>query len=386
MPAKKKAKRAPRTVNKEAKRCGLCPAGEQMHPIEDFYLTSNPIYSDGRLPVCKVCMAKTLLGEDYTKLQTKPFVELLRKMDAPWFPEMMDAAVSQYNRSCQGKTVDATSRKQIVGNYIKNINIKPYKGMDWQQSQEFVAEKNKGEPVQITRPVDVGFVPVTDPDKPMFAQEQDDITEITDDVIKLFGEGYKYDEYRRMWSKYNQLKESYVDFTSFHTEALVTYVRFKVQEEIAVSKGNITEAQKWAKMSADAADRAKINPKQMSKADLEGGINSFSELSQAIEQAVDVIPILPQFRYKPNDAADFIIWCLVNYLRRLEDKPECTYEDVYRFYDDRKKSYIEQYGDPTGIFIEDPTETNRSQIEKFIVLPNETVVDNGPEEVTLGGD
>ena len=65
MPAKKKAKRAPRTVNKEAKRCGLCPAGEQMHPIEDFYLTSNPIYSDGRLPVCKVCMAKTLLGEDY---------------------------------------------------------------------------------------------------------------------------------------------------------------------------------------------------------------------------------------------------------------------------------------------------------------------------------
>ena len=73
-------------------------------------------------------------------------------------------------------------------------------------------------------------------------------------------------------------------------------------------------------------------------------------------------------------------------VRRLEDKPECTYEDVYRFYDDRKKSYIEQYGDPTGIFTEDPTETNRSQIEKFIVLPNETVVDNGPEEVTLGGD
>ena len=75
----------------------------------------------------------------------------------------------------------------------------------------------------------------------------------------------------------------------------------------------------------------------MSKADLEGGINSFSELAQAIEQAVDVIPIMPQFRYKPNDAIDFLIWCFVNYLRRLEDKPECSYEDVYRFYDERKK-------------------------------------------------
>ena len=377
----------------DVKRCGLCPAGEQLHPIEDFYLTTNPIHADGRMPVCKTCMAKALLGDDYSKIQVQPFADLLQKIDAPWFPEVLNSSIAQYNKGCQGKTVANESRKQIISNYLRNIKVlKQYRNakgetMTWQESQDFLAAKNNNdEPLQLTRPVEAGFVPVTDPDKPMFAQDKDESVTITDDIIHLFGDGYTYDEYRRMLAKYNQLKESYVDFTSFHTEALVTYVRFKVQEEIAVAKGNIGEAQKWSKMAADAADRAKINPKQMSKADLEGGINSFSELAQAIEQAVDVIPIMPQFRYKPNDATDFLIWCFVNYLRRLEDKPECSYEDVYRFYDERKRAYIEQYGDPTGIFADDPTEVNRPQIERFIIVPKDSMADNESSEVVLGGD
>lgn len=345
------------------------------------------------MPVCKNCMAKALLGDDYSKIQVQPFADLLQKIDAPWFPEVLNSSIAQYNKGCQGKTVANESRKQIISNYLRNIKVlKQYRNakgetMTWQESQDFLAAKNNNdEPLQLTRPVEAGFVPVTDPDKPMFAQDKDEPVTITDDIINLFGDGYTYDEYRRMLAKYNQLKESYVDFTSFHTEALVTYVRFKVQEEIAVAKGNIGEAQKWSKMAADAADRAKINPKQMSKADLEGGINSFSELAQAIEQAVDVIPIMPQFRYKPNDATDFLIWCFVNYLRRLEDKPECSYEDVYRFYDERKRAYIEQYGDPTGIFADDPTEVNRPQIERFIIVPKDSMADNESSEVALGGD
>ena len=36
----------------------------------------------------------------------------------------------------------------------------------------------------------------------------------------------------------------------------------------------------------------------------------------------------------PYDDIDFLIWEQVNYLRRLEGKPETSYEEVYQFIDD----------------------------------------------------
>ena len=53
-------------------------------------------------------------------------------------------------------------------------------------------------------------------------------------------------------------------------------------------------------------------------------------------------------------------------MRDLEGKPLCEYEDVYKFYDERKKEYIDQYGDPYGIFEGDTTESNRDSIKNFI--------------------
>ena len=156
-----------------------------------------------------------------------------------------------------------------------------------------------------------------------------------------------------------------------HEESLITYVRFKVKEELATARGDVADAQKWSSMAQDAAEKAKLTPKQLSKTDLNGGIDSFSEINKAIESAIDVIPILPQFKYRPNDACDFIIWCYVNYIRRLQGLPECEYEDVYKFYDRMKEKYIEQYGDPYGIFDDDPTEDLRDTIKKFIILPND---------------
>ena len=98
---------------------------------------------------------------------------------------------------------------------------------------------------------------------------------------------------------------------------------------------------------------------------------SFSELVKAVEQAVDIIPILPQFKFRPNDALDFNIWCYINYVRDAKGLPACDYKDIYGFYDRKKKEYIEQYGDPYGIFTNDTTENNRDNIKKFILIPNE---------------
>ena len=194
---------------------------------------------------------------------------------------------------------------------------------------------------------------------------------MTEDIVQLFGEGYSNDEYRKMYKKYEKLKLNYSLQTNLHQEALATYVRFKVKEEDATARGNVDEAKKWYDAAQDAAASGKLTPKQLSKADLQGGINSFSEIFKAVEQAVDVIPILPKFKYRPNDALDFNIWCYINYARDLQGLPQCDYEDVYKFYDRKKEEYLEQYGDPYGIFDDEPDESIRENIKKFITLPKD---------------
>ena len=198
-----------------------------------------------------------------------------------------------------------------------------------------------------------------------------DVFEVTQEMIDMFGEGFTRLEYKKMLKKYNDMTKTYVVQTNLHKEALLTYVRFKVKEEMATSKGDVQEAQKWYQAAQDAAEKAKLTPRQLSKEDLQGGIVNFSDIFTAVEGAKERIKIFPEFKYQPKDAADFIIWCYVNYERNLNNMPEVEYKDLYKFYDDKKHEYIEMYGDPYGIFSEDTTEINRETIEKFITVPNE---------------
>ncbi len=162
-------------------------------------------------------------------------------------------------------------------------------------------------------------------------------------------------------------------------------MRFKVKEEMATARGDVVDAKKWYDAAIDAADKAKLTPKQLTKADLQKGLNSFSEISQALEQSVDIIQVLPRFRNQPNDSVDFNIWCYINYARKLKGLPTVEYEEVYKFYDDMKDEYISQYGDPYNIFNDDTTVKNRENIKKFIVLPNDYDSDDSVSDEDSGG-
>jgi len=199
---------------------------------------------------------------------------------------------------------------------------------------------------------------------------QDDVldVEVEKSLTDKWG-AYSPRELNAFEKKYNALKNNYPEKTALHTEALMNYVRYRCKEELATADGEVKEAESWSKMAAKAATDAKINPSQLSQADLQGGLNSISEIAKAAEEQFDIIQILPEFKYRPKDAADFIIWNYINYGRKAKGLPLVEYKEVYEFYDERKNEYIEQTGDPYGIFQNDPTEINRDKIEKFIVVP-----------------
>lgn len=351
----------------EYKTCLACPPGDNQKPLSNFYISSNPLHQDKKLPWCKDCIKRMSLTET-GEIDEDKFKAVLRQLDKPYYKDVLQSAVVQYKK--EHSYVEEQDVKyhgeDIVGLYFKNLNtLRQIANKSYGDSEKEGFVRKPG--VQAAKLKIGDNIKQKETDK--YVCEIGDF-EVTEEIKSLFGDGYNTVEYKKMFDKYEKLKMNYTLQTNIHQEALATYVRFKVKEEDATARGDVDEAKKWYDAAQNAAEKAKLTPKQLTQADLNSGINSISELTKAVEQAVDVIKILPRFKYRPNDAPDFNIWCYIDYERKLNDQPPISYEDVYKFYDKKKEEYISQNGDPYGIFENDTSIKNRDTVKTFITLPD----------------
>ena len=376
---KKQTGNEPANKQKGEKVCNFC---HEKKKLTDFYISKSPLFSvDERVPICKECVISASLNEDGT-INDIELNKILKKIDRPYYKDLIESAISGFKNEHSYVEDDKVQYygKEILQRYFRLIAMRQDRDKSYEDSEKdnFI-HPTSNTPKSTKERIAQKYADITDIDEKGNVVDKDnkkiksDIGdfEITDEIVELFGEGYTRAEYKKMLKKYNDMTKTYVVQTNLHKEALLTYVRFKVKEEMATSKGDVQEAQKWYQAAQDAAEKAKLTPRQLSKEDLQGGIVNFSDIFTAVEGAKERIKIFPEFRYQPKDAADFIIWCYVNYERNLNNMPEVPYKDIYKFYDDKKHEYIEMYGDPYGIFSEDTTEINRETIEKFIIVPNE---------------
>ncbi|MFK3936675.1 hypothetical protein ACI2JA_04055 [Alkalihalobacillus sp. NPDC078783] len=278
----------------ENKTCIRCL--KPKNPTIGFYLASNTkMFADGRTPVCKDCIKERMLTDN---LEDK--YEVLRIIDKPFMTDLWKIAVD--------------SDVATVGKYFSLIGKVDTRDLTWKHSiLDVKAELGK-----------------------------DDSSK---NLIDKWGEGFTAEEYRSFEKKYQLLINNYSEKTAMHTEALFTYIRYKVKAELATARGEVKEAKEWGALSEKAATAAKINPSQFSKADLSDGLDSVGQIVRATEQHEDIIPILPQFKSRPQDKVDFNLWCYINYVRDLQGLPLVEYEDVYAFYDQRKKEYAQNNSD-----------------------------------------
>ena len=362
-------------IEKKKKICSSC--GRELLLSTGFYSTKSPLFAvDGKINICKEYFINNSLNSETGEIDEVKFKNLLRKTDFPFYRDNLQSAANQYAKEHGYVSEDEVKYhgNDIIKLYMKNVNsLRQLTTKTFEDSEKdgFIQKRST---VMKNPEANIKMLSKANGKQNAKTEKQfinSDNFKVTEDIVQLFGEGYSNDEYRKMYKKYEKLKLNYSLQTNLHQEALATYVRFKVKEEDATARGNVDEAKKWYDAAQDAAASGKLTPKQLSKADLQGGINSFSEIFKAVEQAVDVIPILPKFKYRPNDALDFNIWCYINYARDLQGLPQCDYEDVYKFYDRKKEEYLEQYGDPYGIFDDEPDESIRENIKKFITLPKD---------------
>ena len=381
MPRSKKGtgnKPLPANKQKGEKVCNFCHESKK---LTNFYISKSPLYSvDERVPVCKDCVISASLNEDGT-INELELNKILKKIDKPYYKDLIESAITGFKNEhsyVEDNKVQYYG-KEILQRYFRLIAMRQDINKSYEDSEKdnFI-HPTSNTPKSTKEKIAKKYADITDNRIPTankkdeeIVNTEDDNFEVTQDMIDMFGEGYTRIEYKNMYKKYNDMQKNYTIQTNIHKEALLTYVRFKVKEELATAKGDVQEAQKWYSAAQDAADKAKLTPKQLSKADLQGGITNFSDIFKAVEEANERIPIFPEFKYRPNDAVDFILWCYINYERNLNGLPEVKYSDIYKFYDEKKKEYIDMYGDPYGIFTNDPTLDNRDTVEKFITVPIE---------------
>lgn len=307
MPRTKQNKSPQKKVLVKELTCVMC--GKTQKP-SFHYQSFNPLYSTGYLPYCKACL-KSMCLDTNGNINIEKVKEMLKLIDRPFIYDLFKSSMED--------------KMDTIGAYIKNLALN-YKMDGWKDSifepqlsnNDFSTNRNSNSKPEMFEPNDL--------------------------IFEKWGFGYSNEEYYYFEKKWKKLIDNYGEKTSFHIEGLITYIRFRVKEELATARGDSKEAKEWASMAAKAADDAKINVRQLSKSDISGGVDLVPQIFEAVESKVGVISIMPKLKEQPYDDADIIIWCILNYGRRLEGKSRISYKEIWNFYDEMLEEYYKQQG------------------------------------------
>lgn len=300
------------------KKIYYCIGCGKPHPRRNFYTSYT--HTNGVYPFCKEYIKKEVYRDNGT-IDIEKFKDILRQADAPYIDSEFQGAIEE--------------KRDAIGAYFIRINLPQNRRYTWKHS-------------------DFGDVESLEDNKEDTNINTDNIcikknpSELTKKEIEIledkWGFGYDPNEYALFEKKWNKLIDNYGRKTAMHVEGLKTYIRFRVKEELATAKGDVKEAKEWGQLASKAATDAKINVSQLSKSDISGGIDVLPQLFEAVESEVGIIPQLPKVLEQPYDDVDMIIWCNINYMRRLEDKPRVSYREIWNFYDEMLEEYCKQKG------------------------------------------
>lgn len=283
--------------------CGSCGIDKS---LREYYKSYNPIHTTGCIPYCKSCLRKMLLS-DNGELDLNKVKSTLKLIDKPFIDNL-------WKTSCEDK-------KDTLGAYMKNLAMKQFRELTWEDT--IIVDNHTANSINNINTSNF---------------------KVTEEMIERWGYGFQPEEYLNFERKYKKLTKGYKEKTALHSERLDTYIIHKVKEEMATARGDVAEAEKWAKLAQKDATDAKLNVSQLSKSDITGGVDLLPQLVEAAEQYASLIPLLPKVLAQPYDDADLIIWANVNYLRHLEEKPFIQYREIWNFYDRMLEESFKQKG------------------------------------------
>jgi hypothetical protein len=305
---------------------GTCCQCGQEKDRGQFYADNSGKTTINYFPFCKKCIKLNVYNQSTNYIIVDEVKIMLKKMGLPFIESVYNSALKD--------------EKETFGIYIKNLN--PYFKTNGRiEGYKEVYDVSKQDDINTTN----------ENKKNMNIQSHDrKLNEISytdeelDSLEDKWGFGYTQEEYYYFEKKWKKLIDNYGEKTTLHTEALITYIRFRVREEMATASGDIKSAKEWGALAAQAQKDGKLNVAQLSKSDISGGVDLVCQIFEAVESEVGIIPLLPKLIEQPYDDADMVIWSIINYGRRLEDKPMVQYRDIWGFYDEMLEENFKQQG------------------------------------------
>ena len=284
----------------------ICIKCEKSKPVREYYSSPSPLHN-GKIPYCKVCIRNLVDSSNLDSVK-----DTLRMIDRPYLYNVWATSIDE----------SKSSTKETFGLYMKNIGMYQYRDLTWKDSMfdPVGSVTTEASPTPIPKPPD---------DK-------------LESLKEIYGYGFPDNEYLLFEKKFQQLRPSFQLVTTMHEECLREYCVNKVKETLAKARGDFKEAKDWASMAKDVAEAGKLKPSQMSKADLSQGLDGFGQLARMVEEKVELQKVLPKFTSKPKDDVDVTLWLYINYIRDLKGMPEVEYKEIWKFYDERYKDYMNQ--------------------------------------------
>ena len=160
----------------------------------DFFVSYNSLHSDGRIPMCKDCIRNACYNDD-GEFEIESFQSLLRQLDKPFIQKLWNKSVTEVKKNTGS---DDVSEDAVVGKYIKNISMQQHRSKTWKDS-------NFNDNPSAERGIETARRKSMNADKVYYLSDEDFI--VTEDVIRLFGEGYTAKEYETMKRIYDDSKE-----------------------------------------------------------------------------------------------------------------------------------------------------------------------------------
>lgn len=138
MPRQKKKKVEDKPLANQQKGNKVCNYCHQEKKLTDFYLSKSPLHSaDGRIPVCKECVFKTVLNEDGTinALELNKFLKLI---DRPYYKDLLESSVNSFRKANPYIDEDKVKYygKYILGKYFTLICMRQEREKTYEDSEK----------------------------------------------------------------------------------------------------------------------------------------------------------------------------------------------------------------------------------------------------------
>lgn len=278
-----KPKTTSRSRKKPVEPKKICPKCNKDRRIKEwFYMaTDNTLFVDGRIPICKECVSEQV---DMTKVET--LIEILRKMDKPFF---------------YTKYKDSLSSDNPFGAYMKAISMPQYSGWGYLKSEfedSNSEHKAKG----------ADDVPKIDPMKELREFE------LTADLVIKWGTEYEPSDIYQLEKLYHDMVTNNIIDSTNDDETFKLLCKMNLKMNQAINNNQFTEFK-----NISAVYQTALKDAGLRRIDKKGntesmGIRTFSQIAQEVEKD----GFLPKFEPKPlQSIVDGTILHLENYTRRF---------------------------------------------------------------------